>query len=374
MELLAGPDWTRRGQLADEALGMARRLGDCASLARVLNMRCNTTLGPRVTHDRRDHTAEAAQLAVELGDPIMEAEASIIGAGAALEAGDLDAAARLHDRYTELARQLGIPYMRWYERSWRVKHCLIAGAPQAAERLAFETLAIGQEVGQPDAFAWCLSQIGVARVLQGTLDEGEPKLPDLFALPVSLPIGPELTPSHSVWLQVEVGKSSTFCEVGRLEEGRRHFEAAMTNDLKDLPRDYAELWIPVNASAACVQLGDRERAPLLRALIEPYADRFVDNGPAWAGAAAHYLGRLACLLDDHDEADERFGAAARSYERIGAPAWLVHARMDWAEMLRARRRTGDLGHADQLLRRAAGAARELGLHRIQSRIDGLALS
>ncbi|HEV7807148.1 MAG TPA: AAA family ATPase [Solirubrobacteraceae bacterium] len=374
MELLAGPEWMRREQLADEALDIARRLGDPASLARVLTMRCNTTLGPRVTRQRREHTAQAARLADELGDPIVAAEAAIIGAGAALEAGDVADAGRLHERYAELTAQLGIPYMRWYERSWRVKHCLIVGAPQAAERLAFETLAIGQEVGQPDAFAWCLSQIGVARLLQGTLDEGEPNLPDLFALPVSLPIGPELTPSHSVWLQVELGKSSTFCEVGRLEEGRRHYEAAMVHNLEDLPRDYAELWIPMSASAACVQLGDRERAPRLHALIEPYADRFVDNGPAWAGAAAHYLGRLARLLEDYDEADERFDAAARSYERIGAPAWLVHARIDWAEMLRTRRRAGDLERAATLLSHAAGAARELGLDRIERRIAGLTQS
>lgn len=372
MELVAGPDWVRREQLADDALEMARRLGDTATLASVLSMRCNTLLGPRVTNERRAHTREAARLADELDDPIIAAEASIIGAGAALEAGELADAARLHARYAQLTTQLGIPYMRWYERSWRVKHCLIAGAPRDAERLAFETVAVGQEVGQPDAFAWFLSQIGVARLLQGTLGGGELNLPDLFALPVSLPIGPELTPSHSVWLQVELGKSSTFCEVGRMQEGRRHFEAAMANDLEDLPRDYAELWIPAQAAVACVRLKDHGRAPRIRALIEPYADCFVDNGPAWCGAASHYLGLLATLLDELDAADARFVAAARSYERIGAPAWLIRAQIDRADMLRVRRRTGDLQRADELLREASGAARALGLARIEDRIAGLA--
>ena len=371
MELVAGPDWVRREELADEALGMAHRLGDTETLASVLNMRCNTLLGPRVTQQRRAHAEEAASLADELDDPIIAAEASIIGAGAALEAGDLLAGDRLHARYAQLTKQLGIPHMRWYERSWRVKRSLIAGAPREAEQLAFETVGLGQEVGQPDAFAWFLSQIGVARLLQGTLDSGEPNLPDLFALPVSLPIGPELTPSHSVWLQTEVGKSSTFCGVGRMNEGRRHFEAAMANNLEDLPRDYAELWIAAQASLACVHLQDRDRAPRLRALIEPYADCFVDNGPAWAGATSHYLGRLCAMLEDLDEADACFDGAARSYERIGARAWLIRAQIDWAEMLRVRRRTGDLEQADGLLRCAWGAAHTLGLERIERRIARL---
>jgi tetratricopeptide (TPR) repeat protein len=371
MELTAGLDWIRREQLADEALVLARRIGDAATLASVLSMRCNTLFGPRVTSERRAHAAEAARLARELGDPIVEAQATIIGADAALEAGDLADSTRLHERYARLTEQLGVPLMRWYERSWHVKHCLVAGTPQAAEQLAFDAVAVGQEVGQPDAFAWFLSQIGVARLLQGTLDTGEPNLPDLFAMPVSLPIGSELTPSHSTWLQVELGKSVTFCEVGRMEEGRQHFEAAMANDLDDLPRDYAQLSIPAHASLACVHLRDHERARKLRALIEPYADCFVDSGPAWCGAASHYLGQLAAMLEELDEADEHFAHAARMYERIGARAWLIHAQIDWAEMLRARRRSGDVERADALLRHAAATAGLLELEHIQRRIADL---
>jgi len=81
---------------------------------------------------------------------------------------------------------------------------------------------------------------------------------------VALPLGPELTASHSVWLQVEAGKSSTFSEVGRLEERRRHFEATMANDLEDLPRDYAELWIPVSASAGGPKCCGRDNARATR--------------------------------------------------------------------------------------------------------------
>ena len=371
VELIAGPDWRDRERLADEALAMARRAGDAATLADVLNKHSITVQGPRSLPQRLTQTAEAARLADEIGDPALASRAAMIGVPAALEVGDLPLAGRLLDRCEQLAEQLGIPDRCWHAKAARVKLVLATGSPQQAERLAFDALAAGQQIGQPDAFAWFMGQIIVARTLAGSLGSGEPNLAELVEFPFPLPVGPALTQSASIWLQVEVAKSITFCELGRMPDGRRHFEAAMANDLHDLPHDYAELAILAYASLACAHLDDHARAARLRTLIEPYADHFVDTGPSWLGAARHYVALLAATLGELDEADGQFAMTARAYERIGAPAWLVRAHTDWAKVLRARAGKGDLDRAADLLRHASRGAEQLGLERVQSHIAAL---
>jgi hypothetical protein len=147
--------------------------------------------------------------------------------------------------------------------------------------------------------------------------------------------------------------SAILCEVGRLDDARRHFELLMTSRLDELPPDYyTALVIPAFATVACARLGDKRSAKRLHALLEPHSHLFVRVGPSWLGATTHHLGLLAATLNHIDEADAHFAAAERSYAALDAKPWLARLHSDWAAALLTRQRGDDNRRAEELLERA----------------------
>jgi hypothetical protein len=86
--------------------------------------------------------------------------------------------------------------------------------------------------------------------------------------------------------------------------------------------------MPVYASIACAQLGDKRRAARLHEILEPERDRLVSTGASWFGATTHYLGLLAATLERFDEADVYFDAAQRTYLSMDAKPWLARLSSD----------------------------------------------
>lgn len=106
--------------------------------------------------------------------------------------------------------------------------------------------------------------------------------------------------------------SATLCEIGRLDDARRHFELLMDSELDELLHGYTMLAIPACASVACAagQPAQRQATPHI---LEPHGHRLINMGPSRLGATTHYLGLLAATLDRPDEADARYSAAEASY-------------------------------------------------------------
>jgi hypothetical protein len=353
-ELVTNHDWRVRDELSDDAVAMARRVGDPRTLALVLTQRCVAQWRPQTLSKLQADLREAGELADRLKDPLLVGHAAFLGAYAAMEAGDLEQGDRLLARLTAVAEQLGQPFMRWYAVMVRAQRCSITGRPEEAERLAFATLELGRSAGQPDNMLWFLGQLYVARFLEGSLDREDPYLPDVFETPgSSLPTSPEITRSRSLPLLIGAAMSAVLSEVGRLDDARRHFELLMSSELDQLPHDYTALVIPAFASVACARLGDRRSAEQLYAILESHSHRFVSAQAAWFGATTHYLGLLATTLNRLDEADTHFAAAERSYRSLDAKPWLARLHSDWAAALLTRRRGDDNQRAEQLLERAA---------------------
>jgi hypothetical protein len=358
-ELAPDDDWPVRVKLSDDALAMARRIGDPRTLAFVLAQRGPSQWTPTQTmHELQASLREAGELADQLKDPLLAGHAASLGAHAAMAAGDLDEADRLIARVTALAEQLRQPSMRWYAGVVRAKRCSISGPAQEAERLAFVALELGRTAAQPDSMLWFYGQLVVARFLQGSLDRGDPYLPDVVeSMRAVLPTSPEITPSRSLLLMIGAAISAVLCEVGRLDDARQYLDRLMSNRLDVLTHDYTSLGTPAFASVACARLRDRRSARRLHAILEPYSDRLVNTGPCWLGATTHYLGLLAATLDRHVEADARFAAAEVSYETLDAKPWLARLYSDWAAALLNRRRGNDDRRAEQLLERVAAYRR-----------------
>ncbi|MDX6718695.1 MAG: hypothetical protein QOJ63_949, partial [Solirubrobacteraceae bacterium] len=353
VELVRDDDWRLREKLSDDAVAMARRVGDLRTLALVLTQRAVAQWKPETLPHRQSDILEAGELADRLQDPLLGGHAAFLGALAAMEAGDLERCDRSLARLAAVADRLGQPLMRWYAVIARAQRCCISGHADEAERLASDALELGRSAGQPDSLLWILGSLLVARFLHGSLDRGEPSLPDLIETPgSSLQASPEITPSRSLPLAFGATMSLVLCEVGRVDDARRHFEVLMS-ELDPLPHNYLALAIPAYASVACARLGDKRSAIRLYAILEPHSHRFVTRGSGWLGAATHYLGLLAATLDRLDEADARFAAAEQSYIALGAEPWLARLRSDWAAALLTRRRGSDERRAEQLLERAA---------------------
>ena len=337
LELVVDEDSTLRDRLNEEALSMARRIGDPRTLALVLTQRCVSQWVPvQKVAERRANLREAEEVADRLDDPLLTGHIAYLGAHAALNAGDLDEYDRLLGRLHVVAEQLGQPIMRWYEMVVRAKRASISAGGDEAERLAYAALEIGRRGGQPDSMLWFLGQLVAARFVQGTLDRGDPHLADLIPTPgASLPTNPEYIPSTSMSLLVGSATSAILCEVGRVEDARGHFEFVMRDGLDRLQPDYTALVIPVYASVACARLGDVRRAARLHELLEPHRDRIVSTGAGWFGTTAHFLGLLAATMDRPDEAEAHFASAARTYESLGAAPWLARLSRDRATALHA---------------------------------------
>ena len=307
---------------------MARRVGEPGTLARVLTQRSVAQWNPRTLARRNADLSESWRLADRSDERLLAGHAAYFGVFAALEAGEVALADRLLNNLRALVEVLGQPIIAWFAAVAVAARCVVVGSPEEAEELAFAAYDLGTLAGQPDALVWFLGGLFTARFLRGRLADGEPNLPGLFAEPGSAPVvGPEFTPSRSIPLLVGAAMSATCCEVGRLDDGRRHLELVMSQ-LDELPDDYATLAILAQAAVASWHLYDADAARRLAALLEPHATQFVNTGASWFGAVEHHLALLRATLGERSRAEEAFDRAERAYARIGAQAWLERCRRD----------------------------------------------
>jgi tetratricopeptide (TPR) repeat protein len=110
---------------------------------------------------------------------------------------------------------------------------------------------------------------------------------------------------------------------------------------------------------------------VLSDLLAPYSDRVVAVHSWSLNWVSHHLGVLATGLGRFDEAEGHFQAAADRQLRLGTPAWLAHTRYEWARMLLARRASGDMEQAREMLGQALSTARDLGLGNVERRTAAL---
>jgi DNA-binding SARP family transcriptional activator len=329
LELGADHDWNLRDELSDDAVAMARRVGDPHTLALVLIQSGLAKLSPQLGPELHTNLREAGELAARLEDPLLAGHAAYLGANVAMQAGDLERADHLLARLTAVAEQLRQPFLRYYDVVARAKRCTISGPPEDAERLAYAALQIGRNAGLPDTTLTFLAQLFVARFLQGSLGRCDPHLPDFSVAPGWTPPGsPEITRSRSLPLMFDAAISAVLCEVGRLDDARPHFDLVMSRGLGDLRHDYTALAIPAYASIACVRLDDTLNAQRLHTILEPHRHRLVNTRASWLGATTHYLALLAATLERPDEADAHFAAAERTYTSLDARPWLARLHSD----------------------------------------------
>lgn len=351
------PAGEERDALSAEAVEIARRLGDPATLAYTLDGRYAATWEPGNAEGRLGIADELVRVAEAAGDLERAIQGHHYRLIAHLELGDIAAAHAALDAKARLVEDLRQPAQRWYLAVMRASLELFRGGADDAEPLIEGALRLN-----PDSwFANCSY-----RMQMFALRREQDRLAELETLIRSSVDAYAVFPVYRAMLAL------LHVELGREEEARLEFEALAADDFADLPWDCEWIFcMTLLAEVACA-LEDTARAATLYRLLSPY-ERFNVVAPAEVstGSVARSLGLLATLLSRWDEAARHFEAALAMNARMGARPWVARTRHDYARMLLDRSAAGDRERALELLRAAIATAEELGMVALRRRAKRL---
>ncbi|NLA35681.1 MAG: AAA family ATPase, partial [Actinobacteria bacterium] len=201
----ADPAAADRSLYADEAVALARTIGDPEALGMALVAQQLVDLGPSTLASRFRSSREVIALAEWCGEPDLAVRGRFLLKNALLEAGDvreLDAELLAQDRtVTEIGEARFARHSLWF----RCMRAMLDGRAVEAEDLAGQCLAIAQDLRDPDGFGVYTGQYGVALWLQGRLAELEPVYLDLMHDEPDEPLWPAVVG----WIALSEGRLDT---------------------------------------------------------------------------------------------------------------------------------------------------------------------
>src|SRR6266542_1325711 len=334
--LLFTPQVDRRLAFSEEAVQMARRVGDSATLAAVLFDRHLAIWGVErveVAGERLVVATEVVGLAERIGDRAMALRGRGLRRTDLLELGDLAG----FDADLAAAEQTALELRQLHYR-WQL--------PRAGDQ-AVEIYSTGV--------------VATLRFMQGRFGEPVELLKDLAARFPALPV-------------LRTSLAAALAEAGCADQARAEVERLAARDLATVPRDLTWSFSLATLALACHHLGDAELADKLYKLLEPYADRNIAFGRIGAlclGPASYFLGLLDLTLGRPEQALRRFQHAATLAGRIQSPPMIARCREGQARALLALGRPGDRQQAAALLDQVAATAKELGICGLGERTGAL---
>ncbi len=350
LELYYAGEPELRMSLSEEAVAVARRVGDARTLASCLDARHYALWLPENVEERLEVAAELRRVAEQTGDPELELQ----GAGWTIidlmELGDIQGVDIQIAAASKLAEALHRPIWLWWTSLFRGARAQLAGEFDEAERLAQETLAIGQRGQAENALHYYAQAMFNIRREQGRLAEVEGAVRGFI----------ELYPAIPAWRSA---LALLLVELGRPDEARAEFERVSAEGFAAFPRDANWLIAITLLAEVCGALGEAERAEELYHLLEPYAGRnvVVGRNATNNGCASRLLGVLAAARHEYDLAERHFDEAQSMHSAMGARPWHARTQVSYAQMLLERRRAGDVARASELLADAILAADALGM-------------
>jgi DNA-binding CsgD family transcriptional regulator len=362
--LLFTPQIDRRLALSQEAVELARRLGDPATLATVLYDRHLAIWGPdraEVAGERLAVATEVVQLAEQLGDRAMALRGRGLRRADLLELGDVagfDADLAAAEQTAKELRQL---HYRWQLLLARAARGMLAGRFAEAEEQATQGLAIGRRAGDQAVGLYHPGIIATQRFMQGRLGEMVESFQDLAT---RFPAG----------VVFRTALAAALAEAGRTEEARAEVERLTADNLAAMPQDLSWSFSLATLALACHHLGHTELAAKLHGLLEPYADRNIviaRIGAHCLGPAAYFLGLLDLTLDRPEQALRHFEHAAVLASRMEARPINAMSCEGQARALLALDRPDDRPQAQVLLQQVATTAEALGIQGLGERAGAL---
>ena len=352
-------DVTRRTELSAEAVAIARRLGDPATLVLALVARQMAIAGPDSLAEMQRLTEEMTALAPATRD--QELVADVVGwsrvSWLTTHGPPLDVMERLLARTGDVVEPLRLRAKSWYVAMMRNVLLLATGRFDGIEASIEQIHDVDDRSMAWDAeVSYRLARYALARE-RGGLDA---VLPLLTGTADELP---------GYWL-FDAAHVYAEAETGRIEDAKTHLDGYVRSSLGDMPRDSQWLWALVQLADAATLLSDREAAMQLLDLLLPYSSLAATAAfEVVGGPVGRAVGALADLLGQAEVAERSYRAALALTERTSWRPWEAWTRYGYATFLSRSQAATDAAHAGEQLRLAAGIARELGMPVLTRRIE-----
>ena len=346
----------RSRELHAEAIEMARRIGDDATLAHVLSRANFIDIGPEAAAAGVESNTEVMELARRAGDRELELRSYALRLRDHLALGDIPAVDRDLEAYAALADELAQPQHLWHVPLLRGMRAMIDGRLEEAEELAREAAAGGDRAGEPLSRQFFAIQASVIYRAQGRLEEIAAAVDELA----------DRYPAISAW---RVARAAIYGQMGRMDIARTEFERLARDDFQAIPLDAQ--WSVAHALLCEVAffLGDGERAESLHRLLAPYAGSVVVAGRAAAswGPVDRYLGLASATAGRLAAAAGELEAALEVTQRMGDRPFGAITRLNLAEVLLRRDAGGDRHRALELVDECLDGSQEMGMRDLTQR-------
>ncbi len=334
-ELAFSDDLERRRELCDEALAIARKLGDPRALAQVLSCRFDAVRVPETAEERDRLTTENLTLTESFDDPIARWFAVTDRLTVSVEVGNRDDVERYLAEEVELADELQ-GYQRWIALVHQSWHACVAGHLADAESFNDRAFEVGIQTGQPDAFVLYAGALFLLRDAAGRWDELIP------AMEQSVAENPDIAAFRACL-------AKSYAGVGRREDARRLLDAEVEMGFHSVVRDVVWATTLCIYAQVAADLAATRAASLLLDRLRPHVHLIATDGAHVYQPIALAAGRLATHLD-RPEAMAWLRKAEELARRFDAPLWLAEALLAQSE------RTGQREPAE----RAVAAVAHLG--------------
>ncbi len=325
--------------------------------ASMLSGRIHMLDSPHVRKRWLEATQEYVDLARELGDRPMLANALKHRYMGLLEFGDTRAMRQVLRSYVKLADQLYMPQTLLYRHAFEGCRHWMEGRLEAAERSfdrAVEFLVPGGAEARY-AMLWrgpLLRERGLLRRAMSAFSELA-----------------SYDPVVSASLALEL------CESGALDQARRSLHQVRDRGLESIPAGSTWLITLAVLSELSAQLADPTMTPLLIETLTPFAHcNAAGYGVSCIGPISYFLARLHTALGNWKEAERAFEQADRRSRELRSPVFVTQNRLGRVDLLLRREAPGDRTRARELLVKISATARAISMQRVVDRAAALRAS
>jgi tetratricopeptide (TPR) repeat protein len=269
----------------------------------------------------------------------------------------LDRAIAAYKKFTE---KYGSLHHQWVVRNSEAMRAILNGNFAQAEILSEEARALGEATKLETVDGVFGVQMFSIRREQGRLAEVAPVIKRLVD---------EGGSDQDAW---RPGFALVASDLGFLDAARQRLAEQAAQGFQSVSDAKRSASLSYWAEVA-IAVEDKTSADLIYDLLRDYRDMTITVGLVTVcyGSAARFLGMLAAALDKREVAADHFEHALDMDGALGARPWLAHTRAEYAALLRRRGDRASIERAEILAQKAMTTAVELGMARLQRRLQML---
>ncbi len=335
--------------LADEAVHMARRVDDPATVAFALVQRAAALRSTDHLARRRADLRELVELSRALGDPITEVITAQRLAEIAFESARYDELLAALERSESALASMGAAsrsHLQLRVMRNRAELAMLRGEVDSSVSILEQMMELADQLGLTrQAVAGYMGSITKARTAQGRAAE-------------TIPLWRQLSSDFGATFLAGLG--TVLLDSGQVDEAERIYRSFADEAFTNVTPNLTWLHNLAFLTVLCRRFGTADEAATLESLLSPHADLMAYAGAGCYGSIAHFLGLLAAMQHDLERADWWYDRAVQINASMHAPLLQATTLVARAELLEARQHGSDPSRALQLREEAVALAVECG--------------